>query len=89
MNYALHDPLPMCLHYAVWAIAAFSDPQYRQNATGFYKQARRYVEADQVQVSQQATHGAFLRIWPPELKKWCANTVCSSKPTSRWHTPNH
>lgn len=41
---------PMCLQYAIWALAALGHDKYGQHADIFYKRARLYLEADEMKV---------------------------------------
>ncbi|VUC24913.1 unnamed protein product [Clonostachys rosea] len=50
---ALHGPLnkrpPMCLQYIVWATASKGNEKYDFYADAFYKRARQYANADEMQ----------------------------------------
>ncbi|KLU84256.1 binuclear zinc transcription factor [Magnaporthiopsis poae ATCC 64411] len=45
---APHMRPPMCLQYAVWAIAANEHPKYQSYHNVFYRRARQYLEADEL-----------------------------------------
>jgi hypothetical protein len=42
---------PMCLQYAIWAIAAIMTPEYKHLSEVYYRRSRNYVEADEMRVS--------------------------------------
>jgi hypothetical protein len=42
--------IPVCLRYAVWALAASSSPKYSNHQEVFYQRARKYAEADEMKV---------------------------------------
>ena len=41
---------PMCLQYAIWAMAANGHPKYGTYDGAFYRRARNYLEADEMRV---------------------------------------
>ena len=41
---------PMCLQYAIMALAAVGHPKYDRYADVFYKRARQYIQADEMKV---------------------------------------
>lgn len=45
-----HMQPPMCLQYAVMALAATFCPEYNHLANAFYRRARYYFEADEMKV---------------------------------------
>ncbi|KAJ3491006.1 hypothetical protein NLG97_g5676 [Lecanicillium saksenae] len=45
------DPLrrpAMCLQYAIWAMASYSNPKYDAYSDVFYRRARHYIQADEM-----------------------------------------
>lgn len=48
---APHKRPPMCLQYAVWAMASNGHEKYSQYHDIFYKRARQYADADEMKVS--------------------------------------
>lgn len=42
---------PMCLQYAMWALAAHGHEKFDTVAEVFYQRARQYAEADELKVS--------------------------------------
>ncbi|KAK8088651.1 binuclear zinc transcription factor [Apiospora hydei] len=46
-----HMKPPMCLQYAIWAIAAIENNKYSASRDVFYQRARQYAEADEMKVS--------------------------------------
>lgn len=42
---------PMCLQYAIWAMASNGHPKYGTYHEVFYQRARQYLEADELRVS--------------------------------------
>ncbi|KAL8349605.1 hypothetical protein RB598_005122 [Gaeumannomyces tritici] len=45
---APHMRPPMCLQYALWAVAANGHPRYQSYCDVFYRRARQYLEADEL-----------------------------------------
>lgn len=45
---------PLCLRYAVWAIAASAAGMYADHQEVFYRRARKYAEADEMKVRTSA-----------------------------------
>ncbi|KAL8389192.1 hypothetical protein RB599_010993 [Gaeumannomyces hyphopodioides] len=45
---APHMRPPMCLQYALWAVAANEHPRYQSYPDVFYRRARQYLEADEL-----------------------------------------
>ncbi|KAI1393550.1 fungal-specific transcription factor domain-containing protein [Hypoxylon trugodes] len=45
---APHMKPPMCLQYAIWALAAHGSPKYQVYHEIFYRRARQYIEADEM-----------------------------------------
>lgn len=41
---------PLCLRYAVWAVAASAAEMYTNHQQVFYRRARKYAEADEMKV---------------------------------------
>lgn len=41
---------PVCLRYAMWALAAAASPKYENFAEVFYERARKYIEAAEMKV---------------------------------------
>lgn len=41
---------PMCLQYAIWALASNGHPKYGHLHDVFYQRARQYAEADELKV---------------------------------------
>lgn len=43
---------PMCLQYAIWALAANGNEKYDQYHEVFYRRARQYGDSDEMKVSR-------------------------------------
>lgn len=43
---------PMCLQYAIWAMAAYFNEKYGQYSEVFYMRARQYADADEMKVCE-------------------------------------
>lgn len=50
-----HMRPPMCLQYAVWAVAANEHPKYQSYHGVFYRRARQYLEADELRVGRRVS----------------------------------
>ncbi|KXJ97487.1 hypothetical protein Micbo1qcDRAFT_8179 [Microdochium bolleyi] len=62
---APHMKPPMCLQYAVWALASNGDLKYHKFHDVFYQRARRYLEADEMK-----GHGEHF-ITLAHAQAWC------------------
>ncbi|KAK7940862.1 binuclear zinc transcription factor [Apiospora aurea] len=68
-----HMKPPMCLQYAIWAIAAIENNKYSASRDVFYQRARQYAEADEMK-----GHGEhFLTV--RHAQAWACIAVCEAK----------
>ncbi|KAF4972495.1 hypothetical protein FZEAL_9575 [Fusarium zealandicum] len=56
---------PMCLQYAIWALAAIGHAKYDQYHEVFYRRARQYIEADEMKAWLDRLDGEPLGMPPP------------------------
>ncbi|KAK8049982.1 hypothetical protein PG994_011712 [Apiospora phragmitis] len=68
-----HMKPPMCLQYAIWAIAAIENEKYSASREVFYQRARQYAEADEMK--GQGEHFLTVR----HAQAWACITVCEAK----------
>ncbi|KAK8027583.1 hypothetical protein PG991_004639 [Apiospora marii] len=68
-----HMKPPMCLQYAIWAIAAIENKKYSASRDVFYQRARQYAEADEMK--GQGEHFLTVR----HAQAWSCIAVCEAK----------
>ncbi|KAK7970281.1 binuclear zinc transcription factor [Apiospora saccharicola] len=68
-----HMKPPMCLQYAIWAIAALENKKYSASRDVFYQRARQYAEADEMK--GQGEHFLTVR----HAQAWSCIAVCEAK----------
>ncbi|KAI1661952.1 hypothetical protein F4813DRAFT_346394 [Daldinia decipiens] len=70
---APHMKPPMCLQYAMWALAAYGNPKYGAYHDIFYRRARQYAESDELK-----GHGEHF-ITVAHAQAWCVITTYEAK----------
>lgn len=53
-----HMRPPMCLQYAIWAMASSGHEKYNEYADVFYQRARNYANADE------------MKVWAIDVPRW-------------------
>lgn len=65
-NAAPHGGPPICLRYAIWAVAATVEDPYMKYMDVFYQRARMYAEMDELKVSSSLLISLFYVLTPQQ-----------------------
>ncbi|KAH7313503.1 hypothetical protein B0I35DRAFT_435338 [Stachybotrys elegans] len=70
---------PMCLQYAIWALAAAMTPEYKHLGEVYYRRSRNYVEADEMRANgQEFVSVAHAQCWAI-LARYEVQDMCFSR----------